>query len=135
MELIEQLEGNILLSNMEQPECPVAHNFSDGVYIREITMPTDSLIVGHEHKTRHLNIISKGRCRLLDMDTGDITEIQAPYTFESEAGIRKVLYIEEECVWSTVHVTNTTDLDELEAELITKSYTHIKLEGGNKCLG
>lgn len=135
MELIEQLENSILLAEVEQPNCPITHNFSQGVYVREITMPADSLIVGHEHKTKHLNIISKGHCRLLDIDTGEIIEIQAPYIFESEAGVRKVLYIEEECVWSTVHVTNTTDLDELEAELITKSDTHIKLEGGNKCLG
>lgn len=135
MELVERLEGNIMLSDIEQPDCPLEHNFSDGVYVRQVTMPTDSLIVGHEHRTKHLNIISKGKCRLLDLDTGVITDIQAPYTFESHAGVRKVLYIVEECVWATVHVTNTTDLDELERELIIHSETNKKITKETKCLG
>ena len=135
MNMIEKLEGSILLAEIEQPDCPVEHKFSDGVYVREITMPTDSLIVGHEHKTKHLNIVSKGKCILLDLNTGDILDIEAPYTFESDSGVRKVLYIVEECVWSTIHVTNTTDLGMLEKELIVKSDTHIELKGDMKCLG
>ncbi len=134
MNAIEKLEGS-LLANAEQPECSLVHNFSPGVYVRELTMPTDSIIVGHEHRTQHLNIISKGSCILLDLDTQETTDIVAPYTFESKAGVRKVLYIVEECTWSTVHVTQETDLDKLEAELIVKSDTYIKNNKELECLG
>ena len=133
--MIERLEVGLLQATVEQPKCPVTHTFSKGVYVREVTMPTDSLIVGHEHKTRHLNIISKGSCLLRDLDTGETTEIVAPCTFESQAGVRKVLYITEECVWATIHVTETTDLDELEVELIVHSDVHKQLKGDTKCLG
>ena len=48
------------LSNYVQPVCPLVHQFSEGVYIREITMPTGSFILGYEHTTTHMNMISKG---------------------------------------------------------------------------
>ena len=116
---VEKVEESLLQE--EQVDCPVVHHFSPGVYVREITMPKDSVIVGHKHKTKHLNIISKGSCILVDLDTKDKTHIEAPCTFESEAGVRKVLYIVEECVWSTVHVTEETDIDKIEEIVIDKS--------------
>ena len=125
---IEEVEGKLM--SYEQVDCPLKHHFSPGVYMREITMPAGSIILGHEHITKHLNIISKGSCRLLDIETGEVTILEAPYTFESEAGVRKLLYIIEECVWSTVHVTEETDLDTLEEELIIHSEIHKELEGG-----
>ena len=135
-EKVEILEGALL--DLEQVDCPLQHHFSPGVYVREITMPTDSLIIGHKHKTKHLNIISKGACILFDLDTGTKEILEAPYTFESEAGVRKVLYILDECVWSTVHVTEETDLDKLEDMLITKSDSFLeysKLKEKLECLG
>ena len=120
---LELIEEQML--DMVQPDCPVVHNFSDGVYVREITMPTDSIILGHKHKTRHLNIISKGSCRLVDVETGEVTLLTAPCTFESLPGVRKLLYIIDECVWSTVHVTDETDLTKIEEEVIDKSNTWI----------
>ncbi len=125
---IEKVEERLIQE--EQVDCPVVHHFSPGVYVREITMPKDSVIVGHKHNTKHLNIVSKGSCILVDLDTEEKTHIEAPYTFESEAGVRKVLYIVEECVWSTVHVTEETDLDKIEEIVIDKS--NIWLEHNNK---
>lgn len=98
--------------------CPLTHTFSDGVYVREIFMPAGDIVVGHVHKTRHLNIITKG-VALVWMN-GEVTRITAPYTFESDAGVQKVLYIEEDMLWSTIHVTEETDMDKLEELLIDK---------------
>ena len=39
-------------------------------------------------------------------------------TFLSAPGIQKVLYIHEDTVWSTVHVTNDRNLERLETSLI-----------------
>ncbi len=117
----EQLELLMAEEDDRSVECPLEHRFSDGVYVREITMPTNSYILGHKHSTTHMNIISKGSCLLADIDTGEITHIEAPYTFESKAGVQKLLYILTDCVWSTVHVTNETDIDILEKQLIIPS--------------
>ena len=117
----EKLELLMAEADDRSIECNLEHRFSAGVYIREITMPTNSYILGHKHSTTHMNIISKGSCMLSDIDTGEVTYIEAPYTFESKAGVQKFLYIIEECVWSTVHVTNETDIATLEKQLIIPS--------------
>ena len=117
----EELELLMAEADDGSIECNLEHRFSAGVYIRELTMPADSYILGHKHATTHMNIISKGSCMLSDIETGEITRIEAPCTFESTAGVQKFLYIIEECVWSTVHVTNETDIDTLEKQLIIPS--------------
>ena len=124
---IEQLEQGLLLDNLPEPYCPLVHTFSDGVYVREITMPSGSLILGKEHTTKHLNMISKGSCILYDLDTGTTKDIIAPYTFESKAGVRKVLYVVDECVWSTIHITTETDISKLEQTLTRDSDVYKQL--------
>ncbi len=91
------------------------HNFSDGVYIRTVTMVADSLVLGARHKTRHMNIISKGKVTF-SID-GIMTTVEAPCMFESGGGDSKVLYNHDEVVWSTIHVTDETDIDILESSL------------------
>jgi len=100
-----------------QPECPVTHRFAPGVYLREIFMPAGSLVIGKIHKTEHFNIIEKGCCVIFH-DDGRREVLRAPMTFVSKAGIQKLLYIEEDTVWKTVHVTGETDLVKLEEILI-----------------
>jgi len=91
------------------------HNFSDGVYIRTVTMMSDSLVLGARHKTKHMNIISKGKVTF-SID-GIMTTVEAPCMFESDAGDSKVLYNHDEVVWSTIHVTDETDIKVLESQL------------------
>ncbi len=91
------------------------HNFSDGVYVRTVTMVADSLVLGARHKTRHMNIISKGKVTF-SID-GIMTTVEAPCMFESDSGEAKVLYNHDEVVWSTIHVTDETDIETLEAML------------------
>jgi hypothetical protein len=49
---------------------------------------------------------------------GEREMIRAPITFVSKAGVQKVLYIHEDTIWKTVHVTEETDLEKLETILI-----------------
>lgn len=107
------------ITEIPEDGLPLTHTFSDGVYAREIFMPAGMIVVGHVHNTRHLNIISTGKARVYS--EGTITEIQAPYTFESGEGARKVLYIEEDMFWTTIHVTEEQDISILEDTLIDKS--------------
>ncbi len=102
---------------MPQVECPLKHYFAPGVYIREIFMPAGSVVIGKIHKTEHFNIIQTGSCTLISED-GTREILKSPHTFVSKAGIQKVLYIHEDMVWSTVHLTEERDLEKLEALLI-----------------
>ena len=102
---------------LPQRDCPLKHYFAPHVYVREIFMPADSIVIGKIHKTEHFNIIQKGSATLISED-GSRKLLEAPYTFVSKGGVQKVLYIHEDMVWSTIHITENRDLESLEAELI-----------------
>jgi hypothetical protein len=121
-EKVEGIEGHLL--NFPQTECPLVHRFAPGVYLREIHMPAGTFVIGHSHNTEHFNVITEGRA-LVMMD-GVTEEVVAPAVFASGVGVRKVLYIQEDMTWITVHPTDETDLQKLEALLITKSETYLK---------
>lgn len=93
------------------------HRFADGIYAREITIPANTLLTGKIHKTRHLNIISKGAITVWS-DGEPVRRIEAPYSFVAEPGARRVGFAHEDTVWTTIHATSETDLERLEAELI-----------------
>jgi hypothetical protein len=105
------------LSQYPQTDCPVVHRFAPGVYLREVHMPADTIVIGKIHKTDHFNILVKGAC-LIVHDDGRREELRAPMAFVSKAGVQKVLYILEDMIWQTVHVTAETDMARLESELI-----------------
>lgn len=111
-----------LLSQV-QPFVAVKHHFDCGqhIYIREIWMPANSIILGHRHNTAHFNIVNQGRA-LVSMN-GRTGEIKAPFLGMSDAGTRKALYIMEDMIWLTVHANpdNCDDVAILEERYITRS--------------
>lgn len=123
-EQIENLERELL--NFPQLECPVKHTFAPGVYMREITIPADSFIIGHEHLTEQINIVLTGKARV--MIDGVIEDIVAPCSFVSKQNVRKVAYVIEEMKFINVFPTEETNIDVLENTLIRKSNSFIKHE-------
>lgn len=122
---IEALESQI--EKMPQAECPVRHHFAPGIYAREMTIPAGVVLTGAVHRTEHLNVISKGR---ITVSTDDgMRELSAPCTFISKPGTKRVGYAHEETIWTTIHATETTDIDQLVEEL-TES-TARELLGGS----
>lgn len=119
---IQELEARLL--KLEQADVPLVERFAPGVYLREVFMAKDTFVIGHEHKTRHFNIVLSGRASVL-MD-GKVCEIVGPCTFVSEPGVRKVLYIHEDMRWQTVHPTEETDPLLLEDALIVKSPAYLE---------
>lgn len=113
-------------------ECPVTHRFTPGIYIRTITMPAGSFIMGAVHRTEHENVLMCGKAQV--MIDGIIETLEGPKMFVSKAGIRKVLFIHRDCVWFTVHPNpdDCRDVDELERRFIENPDTLQKnqLEGG-----
>ena len=114
---IDALERDFL--QQEQVDCPVVHRFGPGVYIREVHMPAGAFIIGHRHKTTHLNVMLTGRLGLLN-DDGTETELVAPQTFVAQPG-RKAAYIYEDVIWQNIHATDETDVAKLEDLFLDKS--------------
>lgn len=130
-ELIQQTASGLLemVSNgdIEPMECPVTHRFAPGMYLREILMPAGTVIIGKIHSTEHFNVVLTGRCTVITAD--EIKEITAPYTFISKAGVQKTVVVHEDCQWQTLHVTDKTDIDEIEKEVICESYDDLEYDG------
>ena len=124
LEKVYALEAEI--AKLPQVDCPVVNHFAPGIYAREMTIPAGVALTGAVHKTEHLNIISKGRIAV-STDDG-MKEVSAPFAFVSKPGTKRVGLAIEETVWTTIHATETTDLDKLVEEL-TES-TNAQLLGG-----
>jgi hypothetical protein len=93
-------------------EMPLVHRFTPGMYIREIHMPKGALVVSRIHRTEHPYVISKGRVVVWVENVG-MVRLQAPYTGITQPGTRRVLYILEDCIWTTFHATDKTNPDEI----------------------
>lgn len=104
-------------------ECPLKHTFGDGIYVREIFMPKGLLIVSKIHKHSHPYFVLKGDLTVLT-EEGKV-RIKAPYSGMTPAGTKRILYIHEDTVWVTVHVTEETDLVRIEEEIIAKSFDEL----------
>lgn len=107
-------------------EIPVTHYFADGLYGREILIPKGATVSGKIHKTRHINVISKGEISVLT-EKG-IERLKAPFTFVAPPGTKRIGYAHEDTIWTTFHASEETDLEKLEAELIAPSFEALEAE-------
>lgn len=111
---VNRLQAEML--KFEQVELPTDHYFADGMYARVIARHAGVLIVGKVHKREHFYIVTKGRIQVTTDD--GVREIAAPAVIVSKPGTKRAVLAMEDSVCMTVHRTDKTDLDEIEAELI-----------------
>lgn len=122
---IEEFIGNVPGAKFGDDACPLKHTFTDGLYIREMRAPKGMLNVSKLHKTNHPFFILEGNVSI-QTENGPI-RIKAPYFGITKAGTKRIVYFHEDTVWITVHLNpnNTTNLDELEREIIAKNYDEL----------
>ncbi len=104
---------------LPQVDCPLRHVFSEGVCVREVTMPAGALVIGHAHRFADLNIMLTGRLTLLRED-GTLQELRAPQTFVGTPG-RKIAYIHETVIWQNVWPVIGQDIESIEEHWLDKS--------------
>jgi hypothetical protein len=97
-------------------ELEVKHHFSEGLYARELFIPAGVCLVGALHKTTHLYMVVKGRCKV-SSQFGNL-DIEAPFMGETIPGTKRVIYAETDCVWIGFHPTNLTDVDEIGRQIL-----------------
>lgn len=98
------------------------HFFSDGMYCRLLFRPAGTLIIGKQHKKSHFYMVVKGRVLVTDGDTEPV-DYAAPTILISKPGTKRAVLALEDSVCMTVHRTDKTDFDEIEAELIESDET------------
>ncbi len=117
-EAIMNMQEKMLL--MEQEDFPLLHYYAPGQYAREIFLRAGRFIIGKIHKHAHINTVSMGEC-IVVTEFG-IERIKAPKTFVSKPGTKRALVTLKDTIWTTYHVTDKTDLAEIEEDIIAKTY-------------
>jgi len=102
-----------------QVECSVIHRFAPGLYIREVSIPANTMAVGHFQKKEHLNIMLKGKVDIV-LDNGEVETLTAPLSFVGQPG-RKIGHIREDMVWQNIYATEETDVEKLEEMYLDKA--------------
>jgi hypothetical protein len=122
-----------MLTMPNQVEIPTEHIFSGGVYIRQVTIPAGTIIMGMRHRYSTCNILLKGVLRVY-VDPGEppIT-ITGPRIFTSPPNAKKFAYCQEEAVFINVIPTTETDPDEIERQFIIPEQEYLELQEAEKC--
>ncbi len=115
------------LSGLPQTECPVIHRFADGLYIREMSIPADTFIVGCDHISGGINICLKGS-GVLFVD-GAAKHVEAPAIINAGPG-SKMMHTLTDVVWWNIfpNEDNEHDIQTLEGRIVRKDDSFKALE-------
>ena len=121
------------LKQMPQVEVPLRHCFGNKVYVREMTAPKGSILIGKMHKYKQVNIVVKGDISVLTEDGWK--RMKSGEMFESPAGIKRAGFTHEDTVWTTICGTEETEVNKAEDELTIGSYQEfLQYKGNQLCL-
>lgn len=103
---------------------PLTHHFVDGCYAREILIPKDSTLVGKIHKHQHFIIFLSGDVTVSsEKGTERISESKIAV---SPAGVKRAIYAHEDSRIITIHLTEETDLEKIEEEVILTDFPSLE---------
>ena len=125
--LMDNTDGTNIISNqgksiVRSEQFPLKHSFADGIYIRQMGMDKDSVVVGAIHNHLHAWFLLTGKITIITESSQE--EFIAPCYVVSTPGVKRVIYAEEESLFVNIHKnpSNTQNLDELEAQIVSKNY-------------
>jgi hypothetical protein len=110
---VEALVDRFLV--LPQPCLDVRHVFGPRLYMRELTAPAGTLLIGRPHREEHGCLLVMGALSFFNAD-GTRTVIEAPAEFTASPG-RKVAEVLESVVFVNYWHTEETDVETLEAML------------------
>tara|TARA_R110002073_G_scaffold2906_2_gene18809 strand:- start:6003 stop:6467 length:465 start_codon:yes stop_codon:yes gene_type:complete len=117
----ENIEGdgkNIIHSK----NFPLKHTFADGVYIRQMDMQADSMVVGAIHNHLHVWFLLTGHLMVVTEDTKE--EFIAPCYVLATPGSKRVIYAMEDSIFVNIHKNpnNIKDIKKLEDDLVSLTF-------------
>lgn len=107
--------------------CPVKHDFSPGLYIREIFVPAGTIFIGRPHRTGHRIVGARGRVVLYI--NGERRDFDGPFELVTEPGTQIAAHAITDHVAYTYHdnPTDCRDVDECEAAAFTAANVVLQL--------
>tara|TARA_R100001594_G_scaffold3326_3_gene12546 strand:- start:1301 stop:1771 length:471 start_codon:yes stop_codon:yes gene_type:complete len=101
---------------------PIKHTFADGVYVRQMDMKKDTVVIGAIHKHLHVWFLLTGHVTIATEDSTE--DYMAPCYIVSSPGVKRAIYAIEDSIFVNIHKnpSNTKDIDKLEKEIVALSY-------------
>lgn len=125
-ESIDRLEEAMMAheERIDIESLPLKHFVTDsGLYAREMIIPAGTIVTGKVKLHEHISVISAGF--LTEVTTAGLQRIKAPYTMVSAPGTKRVVWAHTDVVWTTIHASEETDIERLEAELFVDAYSDV----------
>ncbi len=122
-----QMRQEAAEGRFQYQEFPLIHTFVPGKYLRSIFLPAGTRVVGKLHRHECLNWITSGLVQMFT-ETGGLELLQGPCKMLSPAGTKRVLHVLEDTIWTVEHLTSSTDLSQIESEVIAESYSALGLD-------
>jgi hypothetical protein len=96
------------------PEAPLSHSFKDGMYVRSMKIPADTVFIGRQHLKGHEVHLIKGRA--IYITPKGKFEVQAPFSVHTAPGFYMIAYIIEEVEVESWHPNKeeSRDIDKIE---------------------
>ena len=101
---------------------PLKHSFADGVYVRQMGMKKDSVVVGAIHNHLHVWFLLTGSLAVATEDSTE--EFIAPCYVLAKPGSKRVIYAIEDSIFVNVHKNpkNIKNIERLEKEIVSLTF-------------
>lgn len=107
----------VALAQLPPVELPVTHQFTPGIYVRQIEIPAGTMLTSMTHLTEHPFVLSQGMIKVTSDNEGSVT-YQAPYTGITKPGTRRALHAITDVIWTTFHATEETDVEKICEQIL-----------------
>jgi hypothetical protein len=101
------------------PDIPIKHSFADQLYVRQMDLKKDHVIVGAIHNHSHVWFLLTGK--VIINNNGVKIEHIAPCYTVSKPGSQRIILALEDSIFVNVHKnpTNTKNIPELEKQIVS----------------
>jgi hypothetical protein len=124
--LIENANGKNIEGNgknvIHSKNFPLKHTFADGIYIRQMDMKANSIVVGAIHNHLHVWFLLTGHLAVVTEDTTE--EFISPCYVLATPGSKRVICALEDSTFVNVHKNpnNIKDIKKLEDEIVSLTF-------------
>tara|TARA_R100000995_G_scaffold48719_1_gene23378 strand:- start:2763 stop:3236 length:474 start_codon:yes stop_codon:yes gene_type:complete len=121
--LIENADGVNIIGNagniVSEEGSKMKHTFVDQIYVRQMEMKKDSLVVGAIHNHLHVWFLLTGNLTIAT--SKKVEEYIAPCYVVAQPGSKRVIYANEDSIFVNIHKnpSNTKDMKELEKDIVS----------------
>jgi hypothetical protein len=113
------------------PDIPIKHSFADQLYVRQMDLKKNHVIIGAVHNHLHIWFLLTGKVMI--NNNGEKIEHIAPCYTVSKPGSQRVILALEDSIFVNVHKnpTNTKDISKLEKEIVSMTIEEYNIKYKN----